>query len=173
MSGIADPPSSLEAVARQAGDTGRKLWLASLGAIAVLEAESKGLFDRLVERGRPLAARPFRAGLPRLEAIGEARERARKLAGEARDLAHETLDYEARRALERLGVMTRDDLTALSSRLETLSGRIDAIAADAFVGELEGSEPAPIPPAAPATTAAPRARARRRKPQAPQAEPEH
>ena len=101
---------------------GRSLWLAGLGAVAEAEEEGRGLFDRLVERGRPVEER-------RKQAAGAVADRAQRTARELGKLVQDTVAYESRGMLERLNVMTREDVKILSARLETLSQKIDEYAA--------------------------------------------
>ena len=100
--------------------TGRNLWLAGLGAvgtIADLDRESRGLFDRLVERGRPLSYRQKQAA----QEIGE---RAESKVREMR----ERVRHNVKQVLTRVGVPTREDFSLLAVRLEALSQKIDEIA---------------------------------------------
>ena len=100
---------------------GRSLWLAGLGAVAEAEEEGRELFDRLVERGRPLEERQKKAA----EAVtGRAQRTARELGR----LVQDTVAYESRGMLKRLNVMTREDVKILSARLETLSKKLDEYA---------------------------------------------
>ena len=101
---------------------GRSLWLAGLGAVAEVEEEGRELFDRLVERGRPLEKR-------RQKAAAAMTQRAQKAARDIGKLLEDTVVYEGRGMLKRLHVMTREDVKALSARLETLSKKIDEYAA--------------------------------------------
>ena len=100
---------------------GRSLWLAGLGAAAQVEEEGRELFDRLVERGRPLEGRQRKAA----KAVTE---RAQRKARELGQLVQDTVAYESRGLLKRLNVMTREDVKILSARLETLSKKIDEYA---------------------------------------------
>lgn len=97
---------------------GRSLWLAGLGAAAEVEESALGMFDRLVEKGRPVEERQKRAA----EAVAE---KARGTALGLSQLVQDTVEYESRRMLKRLNVMTREDVKILSARLETLSKKID------------------------------------------------
>ncbi|HEX9941004.1 MAG TPA: phasin family protein [Thermoanaerobaculia bacterium] len=101
---------------------GRSLWLAGLGVMAEVEEESRELFSRLVERGRPVDERQKKAA----EAVAG---RATRTAREFGKLLQDTVEYESRGMLERLNVMTREDVKVLSARLETLSRKIDEYAA--------------------------------------------
>jgi len=122
-------------VRRRAATAGRHLWLASLGALATLGEGGRGLVHRLAERGGPLAER-------QLGRVQEAGRRAVRLAAGSRDLARETLQYEAHRAVKRLGVMTEEDLKAFTARLETLAKKIDDMAAAPAAVAASGNEDA-------------------------------
>jgi poly(hydroxyalkanoate) granule-associated protein len=101
---------------------GRNLWLAGLGAFAQVEEGGRDLFDRLVERGRPLEERQKKA----LEKAGD------KTTETVRDLGRlvqDTVEFETQGALKRLGLLTRDDVRMLAARLETLARKIDDLSA--------------------------------------------
>jgi poly(hydroxyalkanoate) granule-associated protein len=101
---------------------GRNLWLAGLGAFAQVEEGGRDLFDRLVERGRPLEERQKKT----LEKVGD------KTSETVRDLGRlvqDTVEFEAQGALKRLGLLTRDDVRMLAARLETLAQKIDDLSA--------------------------------------------
>jgi poly(hydroxyalkanoate) granule-associated protein len=104
---------------------GRNLWLAGLGAVAsIVEAdqESRELFDRLVERGRPLEEQQRKT-------FRELGDRTEETVREMRKLFRETVEYEGKGVLKKMGVLTRDDLKVLAARIDTLSQKIDELAA--------------------------------------------
>lgn len=101
---------------------GRNLWLAGLGAVAEVEEGTLSLFDRLVEKGRPMEKRQKKAA----EAMTE---KAKGTATGLSQLVKDTVEYESREMLKRLNVMTREDVKILSARLETLSKKLDDYAA--------------------------------------------
>ncbi len=107
---------------RELVSAGRNLWLASLGAVAKAEEEGRDLFDRLVERGRPLEERQRQA----LDKVGD---RTNETVRDFRKLVQDTMEYETQGVLKRFGMMTRDDVKILAARLETLSHKIDELAA--------------------------------------------
>lgn len=112
----------------------RNLWLAGLGAVVEVETESRGLFRKLVERGRPVEERQKRAA----QAVTEHTEVALRELGQ---LVQDTVEYESKSLMRRLGLATRDDFSALSTRLETLSRKIDEVAARQKVDAAEMDEP--------------------------------
>ena len=93
---------------------GRNLWLAGLGAVAEVEEGGRQLFDRLVERGRPLEEKLEGTQKKLAETVGQRVEKA--------------VELESRGVLERLNLMTREDVRILTARLELLSQQIDEYA---------------------------------------------
>jgi poly(hydroxyalkanoate) granule-associated protein len=129
--------------------TGRNLWLAGLGAVSEIERESRGVFDRLVERGRPLAA-------SQKQTVSELSDKAAGSVRELGKLVGDTVEYEMKGILRRMGMMTYEDVQALAARLESLSRKLDEIAAaevpataapvtanDANAGDTANPEPRP------------------------------
>jgi len=137
--------------------TGRNLWLAGVGAVAEVTEAGMETFDRLVERGRPVEEK-------QKQMIQKVTGRATQTVREAGKLVQDTVEYESRGMLKRLNVMTREDVKVLSSRLNSLSRKVDEVvtrrqAATAGVIEIvspEGEAAAIVVPETP--TAATRAR---------------
>ena len=103
---------------------GRNLWLAGLGAVATITEVDEGsreLFDRLVERGRPLEEQQRKT-------FRELGDRTEETVREMRKLFRETVEYEGKGVLKKLGVLTRDDVKVLAARIDTLSQKIDELA---------------------------------------------
>ena len=103
---------------------GRNLWLAGLGAVgslADLDRGGRDLFDRLVERGRPVEERQKKA---MDEWSDRAAEKLRTVGERAKDQVREDL----KRALNKAGVPTAEEWNALTARLEALSASLDEIA---------------------------------------------
>ena len=115
-------------IGRELLNAGRTLLLAGIGAVAEADKASQRLFDRLVERGRPLDERQRKAA----EAFAD---RANGAMREAGKLFQDTVEYEARQVLKKVGVLTRDDLKVLSARLDILARQIDEYAAAREVAE--------------------------------------
>lgn len=99
---------------------GRSLWLAGMGAVAQVEEEGRDLFDTLVERGRKVETRQFKA-IDRT--VAKTSERVRELS----DRMQEQVEERAKVVLHRLGVPTRDDIEDLSGRIQALSQKIDRV----------------------------------------------
>jgi polyhydroxyalkanoate synthesis regulator phasin len=121
-------PSGFERARQELMNAGRSLWLASLGAIIEADKASTHLIDRLVERGRPLDERHRKT----VEAFTD---RANGAMREAGKLFQDTVEYESRQVLRKMGVLTHEDLRTLSARLDILSRQIDEYAAAKAVAE--------------------------------------
>lgn len=107
-------------------DSAQQIWLAGLGAFAKTQEEGQKVFQALVKEGTSIQKRTVRLTEDR---IGEIGGRFAKAAGELQKQANGTWDkletvFEERvdRALHRLGVPTRKDITQLSKRIDELSG---------------------------------------------------
>ncbi|HEY2290330.1 MAG TPA: phasin family protein [Thermoanaerobaculia bacterium] len=101
---------------------GRSLWLAGMGAVAEVSEAGRETFDRLVERGRPIEEKGK-------QMIETATGRATQTVREAGKLVQDTVEYESRGMLKRLNVMTREDVKVLSSRINSLSKKVDEVVA--------------------------------------------
>lgn len=102
--------------------TGKNLLLAGVGAVAEVREGGIEMFDRLVERGKPLEAK-------RKQAAGAVVERATKAVRGAGQLVQDTVEFESRGLLKRMNVMTREDVKVLSARVTTLSKKVDEVVA--------------------------------------------
>jgi poly(hydroxyalkanoate) granule-associated protein len=121
-------PSGFGRTRQELVNAGRNIWLAGLGAISGADEAGQKLFDRLVERGRPLDERQRKT----VEAFTD---RANGAMREAGKLFQETVEYEGKQVLKKMGVLTRDDLRTLAARLDILSKQIDEYAAAKAVAE--------------------------------------
>lgn len=120
--------TTITSIGRELLNAGRNVLLAGIGAVAEADDASQRLFDRLVERGRPLDERQRRAA----EAFAD---RANGAMHEAGKLFQDTVEYEARQVLKKVGILTRDDLKVLSARLDILARQIDEYAAAREISE--------------------------------------
>jgi poly(hydroxyalkanoate) granule-associated protein len=121
-------PSGFGRTRQELLNAGRNLWLASLGAIVEADNASQKLIDRLVERGRPLDERQRKT-------FDAFTDRANGAMREAGKLLQDTVEYESKQVLKKIGVLTREDLRTLSARLDILSRQIDEYAAAKAVAE--------------------------------------
>jgi polyhydroxyalkanoate synthesis regulator phasin len=131
--------------------TGKSLLLAGVGAVAEAREGSAGMFDRLVERGKPLEAK-------RKQATGAVVERVTKAARGAGRLVQDTVEFESRGLLKRINVMTHEDVKVLSARISTLSKKIDEVVARRQAPPVAASETVTAVAAGAQKPAAPRQR---------------
>ncbi|HVT56815.1 MAG TPA: phasin family protein [Thermoanaerobaculia bacterium] len=132
--GAGEPPAA--SAGRRAVGAARSLYWAGLGVLAEMGAEMgeagrtlAGGFDRLVERGRPVAERAQRRSRQAADAADAAVERVRDGLRGLGTLVKDTVDYESRGLLRRLNVATHEDLRVLASRLDALGKQLDDLAA--------------------------------------------
>lgn len=108
-------------------ESAHKIWLAGLGALAVAEEEGSKLFSTLVAEGERFEA----AGKERFEdlrkGVDQTTSRARQEAQGAWSKVEEGFDESVARVLRRVGVPTRDEISALSRRVEELTGAVERL----------------------------------------------
>ena len=112
---VGDVPEELLESGRRMAGLGRDVWLAGLGALAVVGEESAHLFDRLVESGEELEKRGKK----------EIGARQREL---AKALDEEVLDPVSA-ALKRFGVASRAEMDDVSTRVDRLTRRVERVLA--------------------------------------------
>lgn len=105
-------------------ETGRNVWLAGLGAFARAEEQGREVFDRWVERGREVETRRFKE-------IDRTVARTSDQLKEWGDRVQDTMQDNLQGLLHRIGLPSRKDLDRLSSRLSTLSAKVDRVTSQA------------------------------------------
>ena len=99
----------------------RRLWLAGLGTLSVVEEESTGIFDQLIEKGR-LVEEKSRKQMKKTKA--EIESGSEELAGELSD----KLDRQVSGVLQKMGIPSRAQVQDLTLRVEQLSEQVDRLA---------------------------------------------
>lgn len=120
-----ESPAQAERLGKSITESAQQIWLAGMGAFNRAQAEGGKLFESLVRDGLSLeqSARKFaghRADVVRdaVEGtVGQARERA----ADTWDKLEKVFEERVQRALVKLGVPGRDDLNALTKRVERLT----------------------------------------------------
>ena len=123
-------------------ESAHKIWLAGLGALALAEQEGSKLFGELVTRGERYetegkehlkeAVRGAReeAKSAATDAASQAREQARRIADAAREMwgrTSEGVDQSVAKALEKVGIPSRDEIQALSRRVTELTLAVERL----------------------------------------------
>lgn len=104
-----------------------KVWLAGLGAVAMAEEEGTKFLNSLMEKGESYESRGR-------ERFDEVRDKVDDATGKAKERAESTFDKVSERfddavsaALRRLGVPGRDEIAALTQRVEELTKVVEQL----------------------------------------------
>ncbi len=101
-------------------EAGRDVWLASLGAVALIEKEGRSTFEMLVEKGKTFETKE-RTMLDRV--WQEAERQMRDIGKKVESGLQET----SRMVLQRFGVPSHAEINALITRVEQLTAKVEAI----------------------------------------------
>ncbi|MFT4177897.1 MAG: phasin family protein [Thermomonas sp.] len=160
-----------ERLGKSITESAQQIWLAGMGAFNRAQTEGGKLFESLVRDGLSLeqTARKFagnRANVVRDVVEGRV-DQARERAADTWDKLEKVFEDRVQRALVKLGVPGREDLSALTDRVERLTAELRKAAGDAAPKATKA--PAKKAAKAPARKAAKTARkTARKKPAAPQ-----
>ena len=126
--GKADPKAQAERLSKTLSESAQQIWLAGMGAFGRAQAEGTKLFEGLVKEGLSLEQITRKTAGGKAQAMRDAVE---STVGQARERASDTWDrlekvFEERvhRALRRLEVPSREDLSALIDRVDALNAEL-------------------------------------------------
>ncbi|GAB1407353.1 hypothetical protein MASR1M8_12720 [Thermomonas brevis] len=142
-----------ERITKSITESAQQIWLAGMGAFNRAQAEGGKLFEGLVRDGLSLeqTARSFagaRANVVR-DAVEDRVDQARERATDTWDKLEKVFEERVQRALVKLGVPGRDDLNALTERVERLTAELrKANNAPAKPAAKKAAKPAAKKPAA-------------------------
>ena len=110
-----------EQLAKQVMDSAQKIWLAGLGAFARAQDEGGKVFSTLVEQGKEIEKKTRQvAGKAVENAKAQASETMGKAAGKW-DKLEQVFEDRVHRSLNRLGVVTSNDVENLTRQVNELS----------------------------------------------------
>ena len=113
---------------RSITESAQQIWLAGMGAFTRAQAEGSRLFESLVRDGLSLEQSARRFASVRADVVRDAVEgtvgQARERAADTWDKLEKVFEERVQRALVRLGVPSREDLAALSERVERLTAQL-------------------------------------------------
>lgn len=126
--GKSDAQGQAERLSKSLSESAQQIWLAGIGAFGRAQVEGSKLFEGLVKEGlgleqtaRKLAGGQAGAVRDAVEAqVGHARERA----VDSWDRIEKVVEDRVHRALVKLGVPDRNDLSELSRRVDTLTAEL-------------------------------------------------
>ncbi len=112
-------------------EAGRDVWLASLGAVALLEKQGRETFEMLVEKGRSFESRE-RSAVDRVwqDAAGRMRALGKRMESGLQDTS--------KMVLQRFGVPSHAEINALITRVEQLTAKVEAISRKEAIDDQEG-----------------------------------
>jgi poly(hydroxyalkanoate) granule-associated protein len=126
--GNAGVQNQAERLTRTLSESAQQIWLAGVGAFGRAQAEGTKLFEALVKEGLTLeqTARKFAGGrADEVRGAVESRvDQARERAADTWDRLEKVFEDRVQRALVKLGVPGRDDLTDLSQRVDGLTAEL-------------------------------------------------
>jgi poly(hydroxyalkanoate) granule-associated protein len=133
-----------EQPAKQVMDSAQKIWLAGLGAFARAQDEGGKVFDTLVEQGKEIEKKTRQVAEKAVEsAKAQASETLGKAAGKW-DKLEQVFEDRIHRSLNRLGVVTSNDVEDLTRQVSELSESVRTL--------IEQGKRTPARKAAPHTT---------------------
>ena len=127
--GQSGPASDLKAQAEQMSksivDSAQQIWMAGMGAFNRAQGEGSKLFEALVKEGMNIEQHTRKLAGGKVEAVRDAVETrvgvARERATDTWDRLEKVFEERVQRALNRLGVPIREDLSDLTSRVNNLT----------------------------------------------------
>lgn len=124
----AAPKSRFDASTSNLIDTAQQIWTAGVGALARAQGEGTDLFENLVKKGMKLEAKTRQLANGKVDVVRGAVEgrveNVREKATDTWDRMEKVFEDRVSQALNRLGVPTREDLTSLTKRVESLTAEL-------------------------------------------------
>jgi poly(hydroxyalkanoate) granule-associated protein len=145
--------SQAEGLSRSIMESAQHIWLAGVGAFGRAQEEGTKLFENLVKEGMSLERKTRNIATGRVDAVRDAVEnrvgQVRERASDTWDRLEKVFEERVQRAMNRLGVPGREEIQALSSRVDELNRELR---------KLGGAKPAAAKPAAKKAAAKPAAK---------------
>jgi len=126
--GAADLQQRAEHLSRSLVESAQQIWMAGVGAFTRAQGEGSKLFEALVTEGMNIEKTTRKLAGGRVEAVRDAVEdrvgAVRGRASDTWDRLENVFEDRVQRALNRLGIPGRDDLVALSARVDALTAQL-------------------------------------------------
>ncbi len=120
-----DFKAQAEHMSKSIVDSAQQIWMAGMGAFNRAQGEGSKLFEALVKEGMNIEQHTRKLAGGKVEAVRDAVENrvgvARERATDTWDRLEKVFEERVQRALNRLGVPSHDDLTDLTSRVNSLT----------------------------------------------------
>lgn len=108
-------------------DSAHKIWLAGLGAVAVAEEEGSKFFKTLVKKGEKFEDKRKAQVDEMVDKVKDGVEDVREGVESRWQRLGDSFDSQVGRAIERLGVPSREEIHKLTQRVEDLTQKIDSL----------------------------------------------
>lgn len=171
----ADLQAKAEQMSRSIVESAQQIWMAGVGAFTRAQGEGSKLFEALVKEGMTIEQTTRKLATGKVDAVRDAVEDrvgvVRERAVDTWDRLEKVFEDRVQRALNRLGVPSREDLNGLSSRVNELNAELRKISRSAPAKVAKVAKPAARAPAHKAAGKKPAATVRKptRKPGLPRA----
>lgn len=124
----ADLQARAEQMSRSIVGSAQQIWMAGMGAFHRAQGEGSKLFEALVNEGMSIEQSTRKLATSRVDAVRDAVEDrvgvARERAVDTWDRLEKVFEDRVQRALNRLGVPSREDLAELNQRVHELNGEL-------------------------------------------------
>ena len=126
--GAADLQQRAEHLSRSLVESAQQIWMAGVGAFTRAQGEGSKLFEALVKEGMNIEKTTRQLAGGRVDAVRDAMEdrvgAVRGRASDTWDRLEKVFEDRVQRALNRLGIPGREDLVALSGRVDALTAQL-------------------------------------------------
>lgn len=126
--GAADLQAKAEQMSRSLVESAQHIWMAGVGAFNRAQGEGSKLFEALVKEGMNIEQNTRKLATGKVDAVRDAMEGrvgvVRERASDTWDRLEKVFEERVQRALNRLGVPRREDLTDLSERIDALATQV-------------------------------------------------
>lgn len=124
----ADLQARAEQMSRSIVGSAQQIWMAGMGAFHRAQGEGSKLFEALVKEGMSIEQSTRKMASTRVDAVRDAVEDrvgvARERAVDTWDRLEKVFEDRVQRALNRLGVPSREDLAELNQRVQELNSEL-------------------------------------------------
>jgi poly(hydroxyalkanoate) granule-associated protein len=123
----ADLQARAEHLSRSLVESAQQIWMAGVGAFTRAQGEGSKLFDALVTEGMNIEKTTRKLASGKVDAVRDAMEdrvgAVRGRASDTWDRLEKVFEDRVQRALNRLGIPSREDMAELTARVDALSGK--------------------------------------------------
>lgn len=144
-----DLQARAEEISRSLVGTAQQIWSAGVGAFSRAQGEGSKLFEALVKEGMNIEQHTRKLATGRVDAVRDAVENrvgsVRERATDTWDRLEKVFEERVQRALHRLGVPGREELVALTDRVDALTTQLKRGGAAPTVRKLPAKKAAKAP----------------------------